>query len=165
MSRTVVGLFRDPEAAAVCARALAERTGVETRCGAPAPYPLVERTKWRPAAALPWLAFGGAIAGCVTGTWLQVTTSLELPLVVGGKPIVAWVPFGVIIFELTMLGAGLCTFVGMAVLASVGRRRVPAKLVEDLARGDSAVMVPADALPPADAARALEEAGADEVKT
>jgi molybdopterin-containing oxidoreductase family membrane subunit len=111
------------------------------------------------------MAFGGAVAGCATGAWLQRTTSLALPLVVGGKPIVAWVPFGVIIFELTMLGAGLCTFVGMAVLASLGRRRVPAKLVEDLARGNSAVMVSVDVLSPADAERALADAGADEVKT
>src|ERR1017187_6709159 len=165
MSKPVLGLFRDPDAAAACVRSLEKATGVEIRCAAPAPYPLVEKSRWRAAESLPWIALGGAIAGCVTGAWIQRAASLRMPFIVGGKPIVAWVPFGVIMFELTMLVAGLCTFVGMVVLAGVGRRRVPAKLVEDLARGDSVVMVPTQALSPEEAKRALIEAGADEVRT
>src|ERR1700690_585496 len=161
MSKPVLGLFRNPDAAAACARSLAARTGIEIRCAAPAPYPLVEKSRWRPAEALPWIAFGGAIVGCVTGLWIQRAASLKMPFIVGGKPIVAWVPFGVITFELTMLVAGLCTFLGMVVLASVGRRPVPAKLVEDLAKGMSVVMVPTDALSLEDAKRALSDAGAE----
>ena len=165
MSKPVFGLFRDPDAAAACARSLEKATGVEIRCAAPAPYPLVEKSRWRPAELLPWIALGGAIAGCATGAWIQRTASLKMPFIVGGKPIVAWVPFGVIMFELTMLVAGLCTFIGMVVLASVGRRHVPAKLVDDMARGHSVVMIPAAALSPEEAKRALTAAGADEVKT
>ncbi len=166
MSKTkmVFGLFRDPDAAAACVRSLTKATGAEIRCAAPAPYPLVERTRWRTAELLPWIALGGAIVGCLTGAWLQRAASLRMPFIVGGKPIIAWVAFGVIMFEMTMLVAGLCTFMAMVVLASVGRRRIPAKVVAELARGISVVMIPTDALSAQDAKRALTEAGADEVK-
>ena len=43
---------------------------------------------------------------------------------VGGQPVIAWVPFGVIMFELTMLGAGLTNFVSMVVLGAISRRKV-----------------------------------------
>ena len=43
---------------------------------------------------------------------------------VGGKPILAWTAFGVIMFELTMLFAGVANFLALVLLSAATRRGV-----------------------------------------
>lgn len=58
----------------------------------------------------------GGLTGVTTGFALQAWTSLDWPLVVGGKPILSWVPFVVVGFELTILLGALTSFVGLLLL-------------------------------------------------
>lgn len=59
----------------------------------------------------------GALAGTFTGAGLTIYTSLRYPLIVGGKPYVALLPYFIIMFELTILFGAISTFIGFLLLA------------------------------------------------
>lgn len=58
-------------------------------------------------------ALVGALTGTATGFALSIFTSMDWPLVVGGKPIVSIPAFVVIAFELTILFGALSTVIGL----------------------------------------------------
>ena len=58
-------------------------------------------------------ALVGALTGTATGFALSIFTAMDLPLVVGGKPIVSIPAFVVIAFELTILFGALSTVIGL----------------------------------------------------
>ena len=59
---------------------------------------------------LGWVTFAGGAAGCALGLWLQYWTSaVDWPLNVGGKPFDSLPAFIPVVFELTILLAGLAT--------------------------------------------------------
>ena len=58
-------------------------------------------------------ALVGALTGTATGFALSIFTSMNWPLVVGGKPIVSIPAFIVIAFELTILFGALSTVIGL----------------------------------------------------
>ena len=63
---------------------------------------------------LPVLVFLGGLAGCLAGFGLEYWASvIEYPMNVGGRPYNSWPQFVPIMFETTVLGAALTTFVGM----------------------------------------------------
>jgi len=84
------------------------------------------------------IAVAGGVCGLLFGVWLTRMTELAWPLPTGGMPIVAWWPNIVIIFELTMLTAVLCTVGTLLVTAKLPRRR-PA--FYDLAVADDRILV------------------------
>jgi hypothetical protein len=65
----------------------------------------------------------GGFLGLVGSTALTVSTSRAWPINVGNMPTVAWWPFLIPIFEVTMLGAILATALTLIVTAGLGRRR------------------------------------------
>lgn len=63
---------------------------------------------------LPWLTLAGGASGLALGLWLQYWSSArDWPLNVGGKPFDSFPAFVPVAFELTILGAGLCTVFGL----------------------------------------------------
>jgi len=58
-------------------------------------------------------ALVGALTGTATGFALAIFTSMNWPLVTGGKPIVSIPAFVVIAFELTILFGALSTVIGL----------------------------------------------------
>jgi len=50
-----------------------------------------------------WVTLFGALLGCASGFALCVWTSLDWPIITGGKEIVSWPPFVIIGFECTIL--------------------------------------------------------------
>jgi molybdopterin-containing oxidoreductase family membrane subunit len=61
-----------------------------------------------------WWTMTGAICGLTTGLLLTSLTHAQWPMInPGGKPVVAPVPFAVIMFECTILFGALATFAGM----------------------------------------------------
>jgi hypothetical protein len=60
---------------------------------------------------MPWLAVLGAFVGGACGYALAAFTQRTYPLPTGGMPIVAMWPTGIIMYELTMLGAIVATIV------------------------------------------------------
>jgi hypothetical protein len=143
MSDRLLAVFATPGAADRAVRAL-EALGVEgVRVASPAPFSFVHRAH-RPGAErfLGWLVLGGALLGLAAAIALQVGTTLVHPLVVGGKPILAWPAFGVVMFELTLLGAGVTNFIALAVLSARGRVSFPAAARKAVASDRFAILVP-----------------------
>lgn len=59
----------------------------------------------------------GALLGLVFGFWFTIWTSLDWPLIGGGKPIVSIPAFVIIAFELTVLLGGTVSLLGFLILA------------------------------------------------
>ena len=59
----------------------------------------------------------GGILGFLSGLALTIWTSLDWPLLTGGKPIVSIPPYLIIAFELTILFGGLFTLAGLLIHA------------------------------------------------
>jgi hypothetical protein len=69
-----------------------------------------------------WFACLGGLLGMGAGAGLAWITETSWPLDVGGLPTYAWWPNLIIIFELTMLGVILATFISFVMSAGLGRR-------------------------------------------
>ena len=63
-----------------------------------------------------WTLVGG-LTGTATGFALTIWTSMDWPLVVGGKPMVSIPAYIIIAFELTILFGALGTIIGLFVLS------------------------------------------------
>lgn len=63
----------------------------------------------------------GAFTGTAAGTALAVWSSLDWPLIVGGKEIVAMPAFSVIMFEVTILIGALSTVAGLFITGGLPR--------------------------------------------
>lgn len=70
--------------------------------------------------SVPLACLIGGIAGCVGGFLMQVYASVDFPLNIGGRPLIAPQAFALITFELTVLGA-----VSAAVLVMLIANRLP----------------------------------------
>lgn len=155
------GAFSSPADAARAIRALRAVGFAEVRALMPAPYPEVVAALGRRRSRLGVVSLCGAGLGLLLGAALTVGTSLDWPLVVGGKPVVSVPPFVVISFELTILVGGLAT-VGALVLAGWrGRTAGRPGAVPGRPGGGIAVIVSGG--DPQVASRTLSASGAREV--
>lgn len=75
---------------------------------------------------MPWLAALGGVFGGTAGYALAAFTQRTYPLPTGGMPIVSLWPTGIVMYELTMLGAILTTLVTFLITARLPgfRKRV-----------------------------------------
>src|SRR5579885_3487886 len=76
------------------------------------PFPVhgLEAAQGLKRSPLPYVTFVAGLTGCTVGFLLQYWTSaVDWPLNIGGKPFNSWPAFVPIMFELTVLFAGLCT--------------------------------------------------------
>jgi len=143
MSDELIAVFGDPDTASRALSALAADGVTTARIVSPAPYPAVNQTghpgPWR---VLGWVALIAGITGLCCAMALEVLTSKALDQVVGGKPVVSWTAFGVVMFEMTMLFAGLSTFATLVVLAAITRRSVARRARAELTSERIVVVVP-----------------------
>lgn len=83
------------------------------------PFPIEEISELiHPAPSrLPLIVLAGGIVGCLAGYVLQSYTAVvDYPLNIGGRPLHSWPMFIPIMFELTILAAGVAAVLGMFVL-------------------------------------------------
>jgi hypothetical protein len=66
---------------------------------------------------VPLIALSGAVVGCLTAILLYYGTPLLYPITVGGMPLLTNPTSFVVIFELTMLGLLISTFIGVFIEA------------------------------------------------
>ncbi len=93
-----------------------------------APFPIhgVEFAMGMKRTILPLIVFGAAMTGIAGAVVLQWwTTAFDYPLVVQGKPVDAWQPFTMIIFELGVLFAAFASLLGMLALNGLPRWNHP----------------------------------------
>jgi len=114
--------------------------------------------------AMPWIAVLGGLLGGLAAYSLTTLTQRAYPLPTGGMPLAPMWTNGIIIYELTMLGAILATVVTLVVSARLPNLRTQ---LYDSAVSDGKILV--GVVNPPEGARAgtearLKEAGAREVK-
>jgi hypothetical protein len=117
----LLALYDDEEAAAHAVAALRrEGVGPVTVYSPVPPHEILEEMDERPSVVRRFTLVGGLIGvacGFAIGAYTAVAyTDPDLaPLVVAGRPLVAWPPYVIIMFELMVLIGGLSTFVGVLV--------------------------------------------------
>lgn len=110
----VMGLFKEEQQAVEAIQGLRQ---------AGSPWPVVRVHSPIPSAALAkamqvkksmvgWFTLCGGIIGFVTGFALAIFTATRWSLIVGGKPVVALVPFVIVGFEFTILFAIFGNLIG-----------------------------------------------------
>jgi len=157
----VLATFADPTSAARAVSALRAAGHADVRAAMPAPFPEVVAALGKPRSPIGYFTLPGALVGLLCGVALTVGTSVAWPLVTGGKPIVSWPPFVIVIFEVTVLVGSLVNLAAVALGSWHGGR---ARVFPAHERFDSdriGVYVPAGT---ADAERILRESGAEEVR-
>lgn len=101
------------------------------------PFPVhgLEAAQGLKRSPLPWVTLFAGATGCSLGFLFQYWTSaIDWPLIVGGKPFNSWPAFVPIMFELTVLFAGLCTVGAMFAfngLPNIKRRGFDPALTRD----------------------------------
>jgi hypothetical protein len=95
---------------------------------APTPRHEIEEALETPESPVRIFTLVGAFTGTAAGTALAVWASLDWPLIVGGKEIIAIPAFSVIMFEVTVLIGALSTVAGLFLLARLPRMGRPEAL-------------------------------------
>lgn len=113
--KTFLALFEDLDPAADAVEKLRNlgisNDQINVVSGIPVTEPMLGRPhQWT---NVPRLALGGALAGLMIGLFLAVVTPLLYPIHVGGQPLIPVPPSIVVIFEMTMLGMLVSTFLGV----------------------------------------------------
>jgi hypothetical protein len=117
----IVGSFTDEQQCAHCIEKLRGLKAISVRVFSPIPSHHIEHAIGKPKSPVRAFVLAGGITGVLTAMALTIGTSWEWNLVVGGKPIVSWPPFIIIMFELMVLFGGIS-----AVLSFLFNARVPA---------------------------------------
>src|SRR5687768_12647114 len=105
----------------------------------------------------------GGLTGAATGFALPTLTSLDWPLVTGGKPIISIPPMVIIAFELTILFAALSTVAGLFINARLPRARAQVIYDPRFSAGHFGVFVTANGQAPK-AREIMTQAGATSVR-
>ena len=96
------------------------------------------------ASPLPWFTFVAGLIGCSFGLWLQWWTSaVSYPVNIGGKPFFSLPAFIPIVFEVTVLFAGLMSFGAVLILCRLPRVNPPI-LDPDLTSHKFALYIPSN---------------------
>lgn len=114
----VLGVFAHMDSATDAIRRL-RREGFDVTSYAPTPRHELEEALETPESPVRIFTLTGAFTGTAAGTALATWTSIDWPLIVGGKEIVALPAFSVIMFELTILLGALSTVAGLFILGRI----------------------------------------------
>ena len=164
MSR-YLGVFGEVDAAVKAIEDLQAAGMTDLETYSPLPQHELEHALHRPKSPVRLFTLVGGLTGAAAGFALAIWTSLDWPLITGGKPIVSLPAFVVIAFEMTILFGALSTVLGLIINARLGP---PAKdLAYDprFSAGSFGVLVDAPAGQGDEARRILEAAGAEEVQS
>ena len=142
MTDDLLGVYPDAPSALRALEALRGEDVSTAQITSPAPLPFHAPDLHDRSAMLAPIALCGALTGLGAAMAVQVATSDSLGLVVGGKPIVSWMAFAVVMFELTMLFVGAANFVALVVLCAVARRHASATGRDKVESGHIVVVVP-----------------------
>jgi hypothetical protein len=121
--------------------------------------------KGKPSPVRWWTLIGGVIGG-ITGFALSSLTALDWPMAIpGGKPLVAIPPYIILVFECTILFAGIATLLAMLYHCRIPTNSMEVEICDPRFSDDhfGLVLKNVDPARQAEASRILEGAGAIEV--
>ena len=118
-----------------------------TKFDAHTPFPVhgMDAAMGLPDSRIGWIVFFSGLTGVSSGLLMMWWMGgVDYPLVVGGKPIVSWTAFGIIMFELTMLFAGVSNFSALIIMSFFTRRRFSKKVRAQMTSERIVLLVPVD---------------------
>lgn len=140
-SKTLLALFADIDPAVQAIDKLREQGVNDDELNVISGIPLTEAMLGRPRiwSNVPRLALGGALAGMMIGIFLAFVVPNLYPIQVGRQALVAGAPTVVVLFEMTMLGMLVSTFLGVFLDSSFPSYR-PKEYVEEISDGKIAIL-------------------------
>jgi hypothetical protein len=119
----VLGVFAEIDAAVEAVERLKSAGLTRIVTFSPMPSHDLEHALHPPASPVRMFTLIGGLTGAAVGFALPTWTSLDWPLVTGGKPIISIPPMVIIAFELMILFAALSTVAGLFINARLPRAR------------------------------------------
>lgn len=164
MSAQVLGVFNEVDTAVQAIDGLRDAGFDDIEVYSPLPQHDLEHALHLPESPVRMFTLVGGLTGAASGFALATWTSLDWPLITGGKPIVSLPPFVVIAFELTILIGALSTVLGLFINTRLGKKHPELIYDPSFSAGTFGVMALTgpDRLP--DARRVLQENGAASVE-
>ena len=139
--KTLLALFADIEPAVQAIDQLRDQGVSDEQINVISGIPLTEAMLGRPRvwSNVPRLAMGGAVAGMLLGLFLAFVVPNLYPIQVGRQGIIAGAPTVVVLFEMTMLGMLVSTFLGVFLDSSFPSYR-PKEYIEEISDGKIAIL-------------------------
>ena len=148
MSKTkeegVLGVFADIDGAVEAIEKLKTAGLHRIVTFSPMPSHDLEHAVHPPASPVRMFTLIGGLTGAATGFALPTLTSLDWPLVTGGKPIISIPPMVIIAFELAILFGALSTVAGLFINARLPRARSQVIYDPSFSAGNFGVFVSAN---------------------
>ena len=161
----LLALFPDLDPAAQAVEKLRQLGVSDDHVNIISGIPVTEAMMGRPKqpSNVPRLALGGAIGGMLVGALLAFWTPTVYPLNVGGQPIIPGPPSVVVVFEMTMLGMLISTFLGVF-LDSRFPSYEPKEYVPEISDGKIAILIECQPEEEKEIEAAMNSLGAESVK-
>lgn len=159
----VLGIFAEVDAAVEAIENLRAAGMRRIITFSPMPSHELEHALHPPQSPVRMFTLIGGLTGAATGFALPTWTSLDWPLVTGGKPIISIPPMVVIAFELTILFGALSTIAGLFINARLPRARAQVVYDPSFSAGTFGIFVVANGNAP-QARTILQNAGAVAVR-
>lgn len=140
----VLGVFAEVDAAVEAVERLRAAGLKRIITFSPMPSHDLEHALHLPPSPIRMFTLIGGLTGAATGFTLPTWTSLDWPLVTGGKPIISIPPMVIIAFELTILFAALSTIAGLFINARLPRARAQVIYDPSFSAGNFGVFVVAN---------------------
>jgi hypothetical protein len=162
---TLLAVFPDLEPAANAIEQLRALGVHDDKMNVISGVPLTEAMLGRPHqwTNVPRLAMGGAILGSFVGLFFAVGTPNLYFLLVGGQPLIPVPPSIIVLFEMTMLGMLIATFLGVFFDSFFPSYR-PMEYVREISDGKIAVFFSCPQESEEEFTKAMSAAGAEQVK-
>ena len=161
----LLALFPDLDPAAHAVERLREMGVADEHVNIISGIPVTDAMLGRPKqpSNVPRLALAGAFGGACLGAFLAFGVPNLYPLDVGGQPLFPGPPSIVVMFEMTMLGMLISTFLGVF-LDSRFPSYTPKEYVAEISDGKIAILIECQPEEEADIETAMTKLGAESVK-
>ena len=163
-STGVVGVFGSLDGAVLALRELKSKGYANLTTYSPTPQHELEEVLDEGVSPVRLFCLIGGLTGCAFGFFYAIATSLDWPLVTGGKPIVSLPPFIIIGFECTILIGALSTVAGMFLNARLPKLRKAAGYDPRFSNDKFGIVAFGGPAQVADAEQIMRAAGAEEVR-
>jgi hypothetical protein len=121
----IMGFFRDENRAAQAVTDLKESPFTLKRVHGPFPSHKISRALGQKKSKVGYFTLAGGIVGFFTGFFLAIYASIQWNLMVGGKPVISYIPFFIVGFEFTILFAVFGNIIGMLLLSRLPNYKIP----------------------------------------
>ena len=159
----VLGVFSELDSAVEAVDRLRSAGLKRITAFSPMPSHELEHALHAPESPVRLFTLVGGLTGAATGFALPTWTSLDWPLITGGKPIISIPPMVIIAFELTILFGALSTVAGLFINARLPRARAKVVYDPEFSQGQFGIYVSANGRN-AEARKVMQEAGAISVR-